>query len=48
MPIYSLTKERYEELLAEEQQKKIELVKIEAMDPKDIYITDLTNLQKAL
>ena len=42
MPIYSLTKERYEELLAEEYQKKIELVKIEAMEPRDIYITDLT------
>ena len=48
MPIYSLTKERYEELLAEEHHKKIELVKIEAMEPRDIYITDLTNLQKAL
>ena len=48
MPIYSLTKEKYQELLNLEKASKITLVKIEAMDPKDIYIKDLTNLQKAL
>lgn len=48
MPIYSLTKEKYQELLNLEKASKITLVKIEALDPKDIYITDLTNLQKAL
>ena len=45
MPIHSLTKEKYEEILAEEHQKKIELIKIKGLDPKEMYVKDLTELK---
>lgn len=48
MPIYSLTKERYEELLLQERQKESEIKIIEGTDPKHMYIKDLEELKKNL
>jgi DNA topoisomerase-2 len=46
MPIYSLTKEMYDKLKEDFKIKKEEIVKLEATDPKDMYILDLTELKK--
>ena len=48
MPIYSLTKERYESLLKEEEGCKIALDTLKATEPKKMYITDLKQLKKAI
>ena len=46
MPIYSLTKEMYEKLKEDFKLKKEEIIKLEATDPKDMYLLDLTELKK--
>jgi DNA topoisomerase-2 len=46
MPIYSLTKEMYEKLKEDFVSKKEEIVKLEATDPKDMYLDDLNELKK--
>ena len=46
MPIYSLTKELFEKLKADFSTKKEEIKKLEATDPKDMYISDLSELKK--
>jgi len=46
MPIYSLTKEMYDKLKEDFKIKKEEIVKLEATNPKDMYILDLTELKK--
>ncbi len=46
MPIYSLTKEMYEKLKEDFKLKKEEIAKLEATDPKDMYLTDLSDLKK--
>ncbi len=46
MPIYSLTKEMFEKLKEEFKLKKEEITKLEATDPKDMYISDLSELKK--
>jgi DNA gyrase/topoisomerase IV subunit A len=46
MPIYSLTKEMYEKLKEDFKLKKEEIAKLEATDPKDMYIDDLNELKK--
>lgn len=46
MPIYSLTKEMYEKLKEDFKLKKEEIAKLEATDPKYIYLFDLTELKK--
>lgn len=46
MPIYSLTKEMYEKLKEDFKLKKEEIAKLEATDPKDMYINDLSELKK--
>jgi DNA gyrase/topoisomerase IV subunit A len=46
MPIYSLTKEMYEKLKEDFKLKKEEITKLEATDPKDMYIDDLNELKK--
>jgi DNA gyrase/topoisomerase IV subunit A len=46
MPIYSLTKEMYDKLKEDFKIKKEEIVKLEATDPKDMYLLDLTELKK--
>jgi DNA topoisomerase-2 len=48
MPIYSLTKERFDELLKQEADKKAEKKIIEGTDPKDMYLSDLEILKKAI
>ena len=48
MPIYSLTKERFDELLKQEADKIVEKKIIEGTDPKAMYLTDLETLNKTL
>lgn len=48
MPIHSLTKETYEQLLAEVDQKKSELADIKKKMPIDMYKEDLIELKKNL
>ncbi len=48
MPIHTLTKEKYEELLLQEDQKKIELEEIRKVKPVDMYKKDLNDLKKVL
>ena len=48
MPIHSLTKETYEQLLAEVAQKKSELAEIKKKLPIDMYKEDLIELKKNL
>lgn len=46
MPIYSLTKEMYEKLKEDFKLKKEEIAKLEATDPRDMYLLDLSELKK--
>ena len=46
MPIYSLTKEMYEKIKEDFTTKKEEIKILEATDPKDMYLLDLTELKK--
>lgn len=46
MPIYSLTKEVFDKLKSDFIEKKAEIAKIEATDPKDMYVDDLNELKK--
>lgn len=46
MPIYSLTKEMYDKLKEDFKLKKEEITKLEATDPKDMYLLDLSELKK--
>ena len=46
MPIYSLTKEMYDKLKEDFTIKKEEIKTLEATDPKDMYLLDLTELKK--
>jgi DNA topoisomerase-2 len=48
MPIYSLTLERYQELLKQVEAKKAELEQIKAADIKDLYKKDLNELKTKL
>jgi len=48
MPIHSLTKERFEELLNEEGNKKTELEIIKGTDHKDMYMKDLLTLKQMI
>ncbi len=48
MPIYSLTMELYEKLKQDFTAKKEEIAKLEATDPKDMYLLDLSNLKKQI
>lgn len=48
MPIHSLTKERFEELLKAGEDKKAELEAVRSKDPRDMYTDDLNGLKKAL
>jgi DNA topoisomerase-2 len=48
LPIHTLTKERYEELLSQESDKKKELEKVKKSDPKDMYKKDLQDLKKSV
>jgi DNA gyrase/topoisomerase IV subunit A len=48
MPIHSLTKETYEDLISAESQKEKELVEIKKREPLTMYKEDLQELKKAL
>lgn len=48
MAIYTLTKEKFEELLKQKADKEAEIIVIEKTDPKGMYITDLEKLKKSL
>jgi len=48
MAIQSLTKERYQKLLEEMKGCKIALKTLKATDHKDMYVTDLLTLKKAI
>jgi DNA topoisomerase-2 len=48
MPIWSLTKEMYEKLKEDFKIKKEEIEILNAVDPKDMYINDLSELKKKL
>ena len=47
MPIHTLTKEKYEELLAQKGEREVELEKIKATKPVDMYVTDLEDLKNS-
>jgi DNA topoisomerase-2 len=46
MPIYSLTKEMFEKLKEDFSSKKEEIEKLKLIDPKDMYLSDLSDLKK--
>jgi len=48
MPIHSLTKERFKDLMNQELGKKAELVKLKKANHTEMYISDLNELKKAL
>jgi DNA topoisomerase-2 len=48
MPIHSLTKETYEQLLKEVAEKKAELAEIKKKEPIEMYKEDLIELKKNL
>ena len=48
MPIHSLTKDTYEELLRSESQKMVEIEEIKKKEPVQMYKEDLQELKKAL
>jgi DNA topoisomerase-2 len=48
MPIWSLTKEVFEKLKQDYTNKKVEIETLEKIEPKDMYIQDLSELKKKL
>ena len=48
MQIHNLTKEKYEELLLHESEKKRELLAMKKVQPADMYVNDLNDLKKVL
>jgi hypothetical protein len=48
MPIYSLTQELWEKLKEDFQKKKLEHDEYSKIEPKDMYLTDLSELKKKL
>ena len=46
MPIYSLTKEMFDKLKEDFASKKEEIEKLKLVEPKDMYIDDLSELKK--
>ena len=48
MPIYSLTKEIFEKLKEEFTSKKEEIEKLKLVDPRQMYLSDLTELKKKI
>lgn len=46
MPIYSLTKELFDKLKEDFKSKKEEIEKLKLVDPKDMYLSDLSELRK--
>ena len=48
MPIHSLTKERFDELMNNAKDKKKQLEEIKTREPKEMYLDDLKELKKKL
>ena len=48
MPIHTLTKEKYEELLRQEAEKNKELIEMKKVQPIDMYTGDLNDLKRVL
>jgi DNA topoisomerase-2 len=48
MPIYSLTREMFEKLKEDFKLKKEEIEKLKLVDPKDVYLEDLSELKKKI
>lgn len=48
MPIHSLTREKYDELQGQAKKKQEEFDKVQATQPKDMYVQDLNDLLKKL
>ena len=48
MPIYSLTKEMFDKLKEDFSNKKDEIEKLKLVEPKDMYLEDLSELKKKL
>ena len=48
MPIWSLTKELFEKLKTDFTTKKEEVVELEKVDPKDMYLDDLKELKQKI
>lgn len=48
MAIYNLTKEKFEELLKQQELKKTELIEMNKRVPLDMYVEDLKTLKKSL
>ena len=48
MPLWSLTKELFEKLKTDFTTKKEEVVQLEKVDPKDMYLDDLRDLKKKI
>jgi DNA topoisomerase II len=48
MPIYNFTKEKYDDYLAQAKSKKTELKTFRGIEPSQIWLNDLTELEKAL
>ena len=48
MPIYSLTKEVFDKLKEDFASKKEEIEKLKLIDPKDMYLDDLSDLKKRM
>lgn len=48
MPIYSLTREMFEKIKEDFKSKKEEIEKLKSIDPKDMYLEDLSELKKKI
>ena len=48
MPIWSLTKEMFDKLKEDFKNKKIEIEELSIINPKDMYVSDLSELKKKL
>lgn len=46
MPIWSLTKERFDDLMEKAKQKKLQIEETEKLKPKEMYLGDLQELKK--
>ena len=48
MPIWYLTQELFDKLKDDYKSKKVEVEELEKVEPKDMYLTDLSELKKKL
>lgn len=48
MPLWSLTKELYDKLKEDYKSKKVDIEKLSLIEPKDMYLSDLSELKKKI